>query len=167
MQKSDQKLLEQAITDNVYRHNAAAVFIDKEWQVILCQRSAWKKFKPNLWHLPGWKIEDWEIPSVALQREIEEEMGVYCTVVFFTWVQYDHSDADWKVHRTSFFFCQGDWSIVLDFESQDIRRFKKNELKHTFLDINGDSELFYNKSTEAIEICLATHDHTSSLVYKV
>jgi len=52
----------------------AAVFADKE-RVLACRRRTDRE-AGGRWEFPGGKVERWEQPEAALEREIFEELGV-------------------------------------------------------------------------------------------
>jgi 8-oxo-dGTP diphosphatase len=45
-------------------------------RVLLCHRSASRRWYPNVWDLPGGHVEDGESPRTALVRELREELGI-------------------------------------------------------------------------------------------
>lgn len=45
---------------------------------VLAGRRASHKSSPGFWEFPGGKVEAGEDPFVALEREIKEELGLYC-----------------------------------------------------------------------------------------
>ena len=53
----------------------AAALVDGEGRVLLQQRSA-HRHMGGLWEFPGGKVEQGEIPELALMRELEEELGI-------------------------------------------------------------------------------------------
>jgi mutator protein MutT len=57
----------------------AALVVDRAGRVMLTQRSAGQPME-GLWELPGGKVEPGESPTVALGREIAEELGCGCSV---------------------------------------------------------------------------------------
>jgi 8-oxo-dGTP diphosphatase len=57
----------------------AALVRDPEGRVLLTRRRADQPM-PNLWELPGGKVEEGESPTEALAREIAEELGCGVTV---------------------------------------------------------------------------------------
>lgn len=56
-------------------HVIAGVLVDGE-KVLLCHRSASRRWYPNVWDLPGGHIEENELPPMALARELREELGI-------------------------------------------------------------------------------------------
>ena len=55
---------------------AAAGLLLKRNQVLLCRRSANRRFYPNVWDLIGGHCEHDESPDQTLQRELAEEIGI-------------------------------------------------------------------------------------------
>lgn len=53
----------------------AAALIDSEGRILLAQRPPGKAMA-GLWEFPGGKIENNEIPEIALARELKEELGI-------------------------------------------------------------------------------------------
>ncbi|MEO8755071.1 MAG: Nudix family hydrolase [Casimicrobiaceae bacterium] len=56
-------------------HVAAAVLLRPDGHVLLAQRPAGKPYA-GYWEFPGGKLEPGEVPRVALQRELREELGI-------------------------------------------------------------------------------------------
>ena len=53
----------------------AGLLVDAD-KVFLCHRSASRHWYPSIWDLPGGHVEENEGPSVALVRELHEELGI-------------------------------------------------------------------------------------------
>jgi 8-oxo-dGTP diphosphatase len=45
-------------------------------RVLLCHRSAHRRWYPDVWDLPGGHVEPEELPAAALARELREELGI-------------------------------------------------------------------------------------------
>jgi 8-oxo-dGTP pyrophosphatase MutT (NUDIX family) len=56
-------------------HVVAGLLVDAD-RIFLCHRSAGRRWYPNVWDLPGGHVEENEAPSVALVRELHEELGI-------------------------------------------------------------------------------------------
>ena len=48
-------------------------------ELLICQRTKYQPM-PLQWEFPGGKIEPGEEPQAALERELEEELGIHATV---------------------------------------------------------------------------------------
>jgi mutator protein MutT len=62
--------------DNSTRARIVAAFLRDGNRVLLCHRSAGRRWYPDVWDLPGGHVEHGEMPSAALVREIREELGI-------------------------------------------------------------------------------------------
>jgi 8-oxo-dGTP diphosphatase len=58
---------------------AGAILVNSENKILLQLRSKNDIYYPNCWTLPGGKVEENETVEQALEREIEEELGVKLT----------------------------------------------------------------------------------------
>jgi 8-oxo-dGTP pyrophosphatase MutT (NUDIX family) len=45
-------------------------------RMLLCHRSADRRWYPDVWDLPGGHVEDGELPGAALVRELREELAI-------------------------------------------------------------------------------------------
>lgn len=57
-------------------HHVVAGLLVDAGKVLLCHRSAGRRWYPNVWDLPGGHIEQTETPAEALVRELHEELGI-------------------------------------------------------------------------------------------
>jgi 8-oxo-dGTP diphosphatase len=62
--------------DNSTRARIVAAFLRDGNRVLLCYRSAGRRWYPDVWDLPGGHVEHGEMPTAALVREIREELGI-------------------------------------------------------------------------------------------
>ena len=62
--------------DSAARARIVAAFLRDGNRVLLCHRSAGRRWYPDVWDLPGGHVEHGEIPSAALVRELREELGI-------------------------------------------------------------------------------------------
>ena len=53
-----------------------AAFLRDGNRVLLCHRSARRRWYPDVWDLPGGHVESGELPGRALVRELREELGI-------------------------------------------------------------------------------------------
>jgi 8-oxo-dGTP diphosphatase len=56
-----------------------AALIVRKGRILICQRTETQEM-PLKWEFPGGKIESGEQPQAALQRELEEELGIAATI---------------------------------------------------------------------------------------
>ncbi|HET7872921.1 MAG TPA: NUDIX domain-containing protein [Terriglobales bacterium] len=56
-----------------------AALIVKDHQLLVCQRTRHQAM-PLKWEFPGGKVEPGESPEGALERELEEELGILATI---------------------------------------------------------------------------------------
>jgi 8-oxo-dGTP diphosphatase len=56
-----------------------AALIVKDGQILVCQRTRHQTM-PLKWEFPGGKIEEGEQARAALERELEEELGIHATI---------------------------------------------------------------------------------------
>jgi mutator protein MutT len=57
-------------------HRVVAGLLRRGDRVLLCHRTADRRWYPDCWDLPGGHVEDGETPERALVRELREELGV-------------------------------------------------------------------------------------------
>jgi 8-oxo-dGTP diphosphatase len=57
-------------------HTVAAAVLVRPGQVLLCHRSADRRWYPDVWDLPGGHVEGGEAPAQTLARELNEELGI-------------------------------------------------------------------------------------------
>jgi len=68
---------------------AAGLILREDGQLLLGQRPAGKPYE-GWWELPGGKLEPGETPLQALERELDEELGIRVTRAT-TWVTHTHA----------------------------------------------------------------------------
>lgn len=62
-------------------HLVVAGLLVSAGSVLLCHRSAHRRWYPNVWDLPGGHVEQGETPAVALVRELNEELGIHISEI--------------------------------------------------------------------------------------
>jgi 8-oxo-dGTP diphosphatase len=62
-------------------HLVVAGLLVTAGSVLLCHRSADRRWYPNVWDLPGGHVEQGETPVIALGRELYEELGIHISEV--------------------------------------------------------------------------------------
>ncbi|GAA3233531.1 NUDIX domain-containing protein [Dactylosporangium siamense] len=62
--------------DSDARAQVVAAFLRDGNRVLLCHRSATRRWCPDVWDLPGGHIDPGERAGAALVREVREELGI-------------------------------------------------------------------------------------------
>lgn len=133
-----------------YQQVAVSGFIlnDKK-EVLLVKRSDTDDFLPGYWEMPGGGTDNGEHPTIALQREIKEEVGLDVEVGKPLAVDdYFMEKEDEKIHRVEIFFAclvKNNQPVVLshehsaykwvakeDLEKLDMTAYTKKALKECF-----------------------------------
>ena len=128
------ELLDQAQNDGIKRLNVAVALYNEDRKVLVCQRSSEKQYLPDIWHLPGGKVEDRESITEAIHREIIEELGVKIILKGYTGKRHDYTGHGGISARTEFFFgvIQENQEISLNSENQKTRWISSTEVKELF-----------------------------------
>jgi 8-oxo-dGTP diphosphatase len=58
------------------RDEIVTAILKDDDRILLCHRSARKRWYPSVWDLPGGHVEPGETPAQALVRELREELNV-------------------------------------------------------------------------------------------
>ena len=126
--------------DGIERLNVAIALYSEDKKVLICQRSSDKKFLPNIWHLPGGKVEEKETILEALKREVSEELGLKISDIEYTKITHNYVGHGNISARTEFFIGKSQGEIVLNEENQDYKWISSKEVKNFFddhvIDIN-------------------------------
>ncbi len=124
-------LLKDAHKTGFNRVNVGAVIRDSQKRVLLCKRSSNKKVSPNLWHIPGGKVEEGESILDALKHEIKEELSINLVkIIGYTGINGDYTHGD--IHaRTLYIEVEVDdvTKIELNHENSDFIFADKNTLQ--------------------------------------
>lgn len=57
-------------------HTVVAAALCRDGRVLLCHRTATRRWYPDVWDFPGGHVEERESPRSALVREVREELAV-------------------------------------------------------------------------------------------
>lgn len=107
-------------------HQVVAGLLVQAGTVLLCHRSASRRWYPSVWDLPGGHIEHGETAADALVRELSEELGILVpTPTAPSFAQIQGQDFDCRI------WLLGRWggtpSITSD-EHDDMRWFAAHEV---------------------------------------
>jgi mutator protein MutT len=122
-------LLSQAKKDKIARFCVAAVILNKEGKVLVCQRNKQKKVAPGAWHMPGGGVDEGENIGEAIARELKEELSLeVVSVDSFSGVLHDYP-ADGGMHRTAFIILEAKGKIILNEENEAYQFISFEELE--------------------------------------
>jgi mutator protein MutT len=65
-----------AAGDTAEAHEIVAALLVRDGRVLLCHRSAGRRWYPDVWDFPGGHVEHGEQPIEALARELKEELAI-------------------------------------------------------------------------------------------
>jgi 8-oxo-dGTP diphosphatase len=66
----------EAAADNPETQEIVAALVVRENRVLLCHRSAGRRWYPDVWDFPGGHVKRGEQPIKALARELQEELAI-------------------------------------------------------------------------------------------
>jgi mutator protein MutT len=90
----------------------AWILRNKNWEILIAKRKAEKSFWWK-WEFPGWKIEFWETPQKALERELFEEFWIQTyTKDFITTSNFDYPNFKISLHVYESEYLNGDFSLI-------------------------------------------------------
>lgn len=128
-------LIDKSRIDGIERLNVAVAIVNSSRKILVAQRSADKKFLPNLWHLPGGKVEDNETIEAAIIREIREELSLdILDILADTGFVFDYIGHNNEKTRTCFLLVKAEGKVQVDFENQDYRFIDITDLPVFFLE---------------------------------
>src|ERR1043166_5504994 len=106
---------------------AAAALVDVDGRVLIAQRPTGKSMA-GLWEFPGGKIDQNEIPEVALARELKEELGIAVQPACFAPLTFaSHAYDDF--HLVMLLYVTRTWTgIVTPVEGQALKWVRPGEL---------------------------------------
>jgi 8-oxo-dGTP pyrophosphatase MutT (NUDIX family) len=110
-------------------------------RVLLCHRSAQRRWYPDVWDLPGGHVEPEELPAAALARELQEELGISIAVPTAPPMQELHTDA-FDMHIWLIEAWTGSPTNVAPDEHDAIAWFAKDELGYLRLAHDSYLEMF-------------------------
>jgi 8-oxo-dGTP diphosphatase len=110
-----------------FKYIAAGVLIDTDGKILIAKRPQ-NKDMAGLWEFPGGKMQEFEVPEIALARELEEELGIETSPGCFlplTFLSYRYE----TFHLIMFVFTCRKWNgIVMGKEGQDLKWINPKEL---------------------------------------
>ena len=128
---------------------AAKSFIVKDNKLLIIKRSSNSIQKPNIWELPGGRLEPGEPPIDGLKRETKEETGLEIEIIHPISVRHFKRDDGQKI-TTLIFLCKALSDEIKishehsDFEWIDLKNCKEKlaEFFHSEVDTFHKLELF-------------------------
>lgn len=133
-------IIVRAKKDRIEKLNVAIALYSEDKKVLICQRSSDKKFLPNVWHLPGGKVEEEESILESIKREVFEELRLEISDIEYTKITHNYIGHGNISARTEFFIGKAKGEIVLNEENQDYKWISSEEVENFFenhvIDIN-------------------------------
>lgn len=119
----------------------------RDGKVLMCERRT-DKIYPLHWEFPGGKVETGESLFEALQRELREELEIYCNSarLFFDDVM---TYSNGITYHVTFFVTSSFVGEPVNTEFNSIDWFDMNELKN-ILHLSGNAQIIERLTTEGI-----------------
>ena len=142
--------------------------MNEKGEILFQKRSPNKKVNPNKWTRTGGHVESGEKPIEALQREVEEEIGVRIPIQKFELINIEKYEGEKSKHFAHNYFVFVNYKIneytmqkeevadlkYISIEEMEIAR-KNNDKSYTFVDWENAEEVvayLKNKRKELINI---------------
>lgn len=110
-----------------FKHIAAGVLVDGDGKILIAKRPS-DKDMAGLWEFPGGKMDEGEVPEIALARELKEELGIQTSpgcMLPLTFLSHRYE----KFHLIMFVFVIRKWNgIVQGLEGQELKWIKPFDL---------------------------------------
>ena len=106
----------------------ACALIDADDRILLAQRPEGKS-RAGLWEFPGGKVENGEIPEVALIRELKEELGIetrQACLAPLTFASHCYDDFHLLM---PLYICRRWWGVPVPRENQALKWVRSNKLR--------------------------------------
>jgi 8-oxo-dGTP diphosphatase len=128
-------LLQDARAKGISKIAVDPIILDSKGKILIIQRAAYKKFKPNAWCLPGGKVEDGETIEQALIRETKEELNLdVVKIIHNTKIIWDFEVQPGEILRMYYFIVKTKGEITLNHESQNYAFISKEDIPKYFPD---------------------------------
>ncbi len=112
-----------------FKYVSCAVLVDEDGKILISTRPKGKDMA-GLWEFPGGKIQENEVPEVALARELEEELGIQTSpscMYPLTFVSHRYE----TFHLIMFVFVCRKWlGIPMPLEGQQLKWVNPKELSN-------------------------------------
>ena len=107
---------------------SAAALIDRDGRILISQRPKGKAMA-GLWEFPGGKLEQGEVPEIALIRELKEELGINTDQSCLAPLNFN-SHCYGQFHLIIYLFACRKWQgNPTPLETQKLKWVKPNEMK--------------------------------------
>lgn len=110
-----------------FKYVSCGVLVDSDGKILIATRPKGKDME-GLWEFPGGKLKEYEVPEIALARELEEELGVQTSpscMYPLTFVSYRYADS----HLIMYVFICRKWlGIPMPRENQQLKWVDKKDL---------------------------------------
>jgi threonyl-tRNA synthetase len=167
------KLFEKVQHRKLRRVNVGFVITNANGEILFAKKSADKKNRPDLWHIPGGKMEEGENFEQAIRRELKEEFDLDLVKIKSftncTWNMFGVEPGNNQDEDTYYFEIEVKGEITLNYENTEYAYFNINNAKNLDGITKPELAIFENinkTNLPAITIYRIVDEKTGEVVFE-